>query len=240
MPRAQAERISARTRNGGVLVVGWDRDVYSVKACKAASGSTMAEARGRLAAIALHVEQGAITVSEPPAGSSWVVHYIVHAPQDGAVQLRAVNGPLSVRDFAGTADLATENGPIALARVSGQVTANAVNGPLSLTGASGDITARTQNGPVSVALADNHWQGEKLEASTQNGPVTLSVPEGYQSGVEVRMGRHSPFRCASDACRGDGNRTWDENGRTLVMGGGSPTVKLSTQNGPVTVGSSAR
>jgi hypothetical protein len=236
VPRGQAERISARTRQGGVLVMGWDRDAYRVKACKAAGGDTIEEAQARLRAMTLSVDQGTLSVSEPPDGS-WVVHYIVFAPRGGAVHLRATNGPLSLRDFSGTADLETENGPISIARASGHIVANAVNGPVTVNSSSGDITARTQNGPVSVSLADDHWQGEKLEASTHNGPVTIDVPDGYQSGVEVRMGRHSPFHCASTACRDDSARTWDDDGRKVVMGSANLLVKLSTQNGPVTIGS---
>jgi hypothetical protein len=89
---------------------------------------------------------------------------------------------------------------------------------------------------VSVSLEDRQWQGARLEASTQNGPVSLRVPDGYQSGVEVRMGRNSPFRCASAACRDTASRTWDDDGRRVVMGGDTPLVKLSTVNGPVTIG----
>jgi hypothetical protein len=238
VPRGSVERITARTRNGGVLVVGWDGDAYRVKACKAAGGNTMAEARARLAAMSLRVDQGALSVSEPSDGPS-VVHYVVLAPRDGAVMLRATNGPLSLRGFSGTADLETQNGPISIVRAAGRIAASAVNGPVSIKGASGNITAHTQNGPVAVSLADGRWEGEQLVASTQNGPLSVDVPDSYGSGVEVRMGRHSPFRCASEACRGDERRTWDDDGRRVVLGTSDLAVKVSTQNGPVTIGATA-
>jgi hypothetical protein len=235
IPRASVERIRAETGRGGVLVVGWEGDAYRVTACKAAAGDTLSEAQARVAAMKLMVEGGQLSVTEP-GGADWVVHFIVYAPKDGAVSLEATNGPLAVRGFSGTADLVSRNGPISISRTTGRINARAVNGPVTVSASSGDITARTDNGPVTVSLVDRQWEGEKLEASTQNGPLSIDVPADYQSGVEVRMGRHSPFRCTNAACRDSATRTWDDDGRKVLIGGNTPQVKVSTVNGPVTIG----
>ncbi len=185
--------------------------------------------------MSLQVTGGEVSVTPPDGSDDWVVHFIVQAPTGGTVSLEAANGPLSVRSFSGTADLVSRNGPISISRSAGHLTARAVNGPVSVADSSGAITTHTQNGPVSVSLAER-WEGGTLEASTQNGPLTFAVPPGYQAGVEVRMGRNSPFRCNSGACRDTATRTWDDEGRRVVMGSTPAVVKLSTINGPVTIG----
>jgi hypothetical protein len=234
VPRASVDRIRAETGRGGVLVVGWSGDGYRIRACKAAAGDTASEAEARVGMMKLQINGGQVSVT-PPDGDDWVVHFIVQAPTGGAVSLEAANGPLSVRSFSGTAEMESRNGPISITRSSGHITARAVNGPVSVSDSSGEITARTQNGPVSVSLAER-WEGGTLEASTQNGPLNFEIPPGYPAGVEVRMGRHSPFRCNSSACRDAGARLWDDEGRRVVIGAVPPAVKLSTVNGPVTIG----
>jgi hypothetical protein len=235
VPRASVDRIRAQTGRGGVLVVGWTGEGYRIRACKAAAGDTLSEAQARVGMMALQVSGGQVSVTQPD-GDDWVVHFIVQAPTGGSVSLEAANGPLGVRSFSGTADMVSRNGPISITRSTGHITARAVNGPVSVSDSSGEISARTQNGPVSVDLGDRPWQGGTLEASTQNGPLSFDVPSGYQAGVEVRMGKHSPFRCNSAACRDSARRTWDEDGRRIVIGNDPPVVRLSTVNGPVTIG----
>jgi hypothetical protein len=235
VPRASVDRIRAETGRGGVLVVGWAGEGYRIRACKAAGGATASEAQARLGMISLQVNGGQISATRPDGEDDWVVHFIVQAPAGGAVSLEAANGPLSLRSFSGTADMVTRNGPISISRSAGHITARAVNGPVTVSDSSGEITASTQNGPVSVSLADR-WEGGTLEASTRNGPLNFEIPSGYQAGVEVRMGRHSPFRCNSNACRDSASRTWTDDERTVVIGSTPPVVKLSTVNGPVTIG----
>jgi DUF4097 and DUF4098 domain-containing protein YvlB len=234
VPRASVERLTAQTGRGGVLVIGWNGDAYRVRACKAAAGDTLSEAQARVASMSLRVDGGRLSVTEPDG--EWIVHYIVLAPAGGAVSLEATNGPLAVRGFSGTAQMVSRNGPISINHTVGQITARANNGPVTVSASGGDITARTDNGPITVSLADRQWQGEKLDASTQNGPLSIDVPRDYESGVEVRMGRHAPFRCASSACQDGARRTWDDGGRKVVMGSDTPIVRVSTVNGPVTIG----
>jgi DUF4097 and DUF4098 domain-containing protein YvlB len=233
--KGEAAQITARGTNGGMLVTGWDRDDYGIKVCKMAAGTTRAEAEARLAAMNLRVSQGTISVASPSGNKRWVVHYIISAPRDGAVDLTTVNGPVGFRSFSGTAKAQTTNGPISIKQSSGEIDARAVNGPVSVEESSGRIVAMTQNGPIRVRLTGQQWEGQDLEARTHNGPVSLSVPDEFGSGVEVAMGRSSPFRCSSPLCT---SRTdTGEGDKRIVLGGGSPTVRVSTQRGPVTISS---
>ena len=235
VPRASVDRLRAQTGRGGIQVVGWNGDSYRIRACKAAAGATLSEAQGRLSMMRLQVNAGQVAVTAPD-GDDWLVHYIVQAPAGSAVSLEAANGPLSLKEFSGTADMESRNGPISISRSSGRITARAINGPVSVTDSSGEITATTQNGPVSVNLPGRAWTAGSLNASTQNGPLNFDMPSTYESGVEVRMGRHAPFRCNTAACRESGARTWDDDGRRVVLGSGPTAVRLSTVNGPVTIG----
>ena len=68
-------------------------------------------------------------------------------------------------------------------------------------------------------------------------PVNLKISDGYRSAVRVDMLGHGPVSCPSSVCR-SARRQWDEDSRSLEFGdsGSDPVVRLSTENGPVSVG----
>ena len=59
-------------RNGGVQVVGWDKETYSVTACKAAAGSSD-EAERTLSQITMDIDHGKISVKGPGDENEWTV-----------------------------------------------------------------------------------------------------------------------------------------------------------------------
>src|SRR5712671_5785680 len=67
-------------RNGGVQVVGWDKDTYSVTACKAAAGSGDAAER-ILSQIAMSIENGKVSTKGPGDGDDWTVYLLVRTPK---------------------------------------------------------------------------------------------------------------------------------------------------------------
>jgi hypothetical protein len=226
-------------RNGGIAVVGWERNDILVKACKAAGGESEAEGKRLLADIHMRVEGGTVSATGPADEVLWVAHLLVFVPRGMKLEMDATNGPLSVRKFEGTINLRTVNGPISIQRSSGEIYARATNGPISLSGSSGNIHLEVQNGPLDVELASDHWNGTGLEASARNGPIALRLPSGYRSGVEVSSEGHSPFACEAAACP-EGSRTWDDRHKIVRLGpAGQPVlVHMSTVNGPVSIHSS--
>ena len=91
-----------------------------------------------------------------------------------------------------------------------------------------------QNGPIALKLAGEAWNGSQLVARTINGPLALSLPENFRSGIRLETSGHSPVSCSAAPCR----NAWSDAGRgsrTLQMNGGSDTVRISTENGPVAV-----
>jgi DUF4097 and DUF4098 domain-containing protein YvlB len=233
IPRAAAETLDAEPHmNGGVSVIGWERNDYSVRACKAAAARNYDEAEERVREVNLRVEGGRVRVSGS-AGEKWSAHLIVRAPRGSSLRLRAHNGRLSVKNFDGRVDAETVNGPIDLHRVSGEIRASSQNGPLSVTRGGGNLRLRTENGPLHVSLESGAWKGAGLEANTQNGPVTLLLPDRFESPVRVDTSRHSPVECRASQCR-TSPRTWEHPSR-IEFGSGEPVVRLSTVNGPVEV-----
>ncbi len=236
--------------NGGVQVVGWDKDVYSVTLCKAAA--PYADAEKILAQIKLAAEHGEIHVSGPSHEDDWTAFLLIRAPKaaeldlyvnngplgiysvEGKITAKAVNGPITARDCKGQVKLNAQNGPITAEGTSGTVELRTENGPISSHDTSGSVDIRTQNGPIDVALSGQTWNGSGLQAHAENGPLTIRVPHGYQSGVVVESDGHAPFSCHANVCS-EGRKTWDDDKKRVEFGSGPTLVRVSTVNGPISV-----
>ena len=199
--------------NGGVQVQGWDKDAYSVTACKAAVGG---DAARLLSQIKLTVQGGEVSVSGPHGDrEDWTVYLLIRTPRSADIEVTAHNGPVS------------------LYSVNGKISTRATNGPISFSGTSGKLRLHTQNGPISVSLGAN-WDGSELVADAVNGPLTLRVPSGFRSSFLVESNGHSPISCHASICS-DARKTWDDGHRRIEYGSGSPVIRLSTENGPISV-----
>jgi len=229
IPKSQAPRLEARpSENGGIQVLGWDRDEYQIKACKAAENSA------DLKSISVSVNGGRVEVKGPSHEKSWVVYLLIRAPRDAALDLETENGDISLQDLNGKIEARTTNGPIGLRQCGGEIRAKAQNGPISFDGNSGSLHLETENGPLSVRLTGNRWDGAGLEARTENGPLTLKVPHEFTSGIHVEATGFSPFNCEAKACD-DAHGVWGRKHHGVDMGSGIALVRMSTVNGPVSI-----
>ena len=104
--------------NGGIYVVGSSRADFAVTVCKAVAPS--GDSSAALAAIRPTSTGGTVSVTGRD-NDRWIAYLLVEAPRDASIDLEALNGPLEVRDFAGSTAARTTNGPINLANVSGTV-----------------------------------------------------------------------------------------------------------------------
>jgi DUF4097 and DUF4098 domain-containing protein YvlB len=219
--------------NGGVQVVGWDKDTYSVTACKAAAGSGD-EAERTISQMSMSIEKGRVSTKGPADEDEWTIYLLVRAPKAAALEMETMNGPVSLYDVDGKLTAHAHNGPITLKNFSGDAEIRAQNGPISLEGSSGNVRVHTENGPISVALEGRSWSGAGLTADAQNGPLTLLVPSGYQSGFVVESANHAPMSCQGSVCD-NAHRTWDDEHRRIEYGAAPAVIHLSTVNGPVSV-----
>lgn len=233
VPRSAASTLELRSsKRGGIHVQGWNRDEYSITACLAAAGDTAEESKAVLDQIKLSVRDGRVTV-EGASSKDWIAYLIVQAPNGAALDLESMNGPIGVSGFSGNIHARNTNGPITFSGVTGQVRAEVQNGPITVSGSGGDFRLSAQNGPLTIALVGSQWSGGELEGSTQNGPLTLKLPESYLSSVRVDASKNSPVECRAIQCQG-AVRTWDRP-TVIQFGDGTPVIRLSTVNGPVTI-----
>jgi hypothetical protein len=73
--------------NGGMQVVGWDKDTYSVTACKAAAGRGD-EAERILSQITMSIENGRISTRGPADDDEWTVYLLIRAPKSASIDRR--------------------------------------------------------------------------------------------------------------------------------------------------------
>jgi hypothetical protein len=200
-------------QNGGISVLGWDRDEIRVVARMQASARRDRDASAILDE--LRIETGsAVRASGPRTrdGESWGVSFTVYVPRRTDLALDTHNGGIRIRD------------------VDGSMRFRAVNGGVSLADIAGDVRGETQNGGLQVALAGSRWRGTGLDVRTQNGGVQLSLPERYDADLETgtvngRFDIDIPI-----TVRGRIDRTI----RTQ-LGAGGPPVRVMTTNGGVSV-----
>lgn len=219
--------------NGGTQVVGWDKDTYSVTACKAVAPG--GDAEHMLSQITMTIEGGTVSTLGPSGkGEDWTVYLLIRAPKSAAIDLETMNGPISLYDVNGKLTAHAHNGPISLHSFSGDADVSALNGPISMEGSSGNVRIRTENGPISVDLKGTSWNGSGLSADAQNGPVTLRVPSGFQTSFVVESTNRAPMSCHANICD-NARKTWDDEHRRIEFGSSPAVVHLSTVNGPVSV-----
>jgi DUF4097 and DUF4098 domain-containing protein YvlB len=232
LTKAEAPTLEIRPHtNGGVQIVGWEKDTYSVTACKAASG---ADAERILSQISMSVEKGKISTKGPGDDDDWTVYLLIRAPKSAVLDLETKNGPISLYDVNGKLTARAQNGPVSLKNFSGEADITAVNGPISLEGSNGNVRVHTENGPISVALTGKTWSGTGLTADAKNGPLTLMVPRDYQSSFVVESRNYSPVSCKASICD-NARKTWDDENRRIEFGNAPAMIRLSTVNGPVSV-----
>ncbi len=213
--------------HSGVRVWGSDRADFQVLVCKAAPSRADVD---RITAS----RDGATVSVRGPAGEDWVGYLLIAAPRGAAMELSGENGPISLSGLSGRVTVTSENGPISVRDSAGDIEVHAENGPIDARGDGGRLRLTTENGPIGVALSGASWKGAGLEARAVNGPVSLAVPAGYRSGTSVESLGHSPFRCRGDACD-SARRSWDDDRKRLELGDGPVVVRLSTENGPVSI-----
>ena len=237
--RAEAALLEMNAPDRGHITVrGWDRGEYSIETCKIAAAETNAVADQIARGISVSHSAGRLSFSGPSVDNAdWLVYFIIHAPKDANLDFETRNGPIAVRDMNSTIKLRAVNGPIAIRNSTGNIEVHTTNGPIAFEGSSGDDHLIAQNGPIAVKLVNDTWNGNQLEARTINGPLALELPDTFLSGLRVETSGHAPMSCSAALCR-NAFTDLSSNTKVLHMNGSSGTVRVSTENGPVSIHSS--
>jgi hypothetical protein len=142
--------LSVSGKNGGIEVIGEERQDIALEARVIAQGSSSEDATSIARQVKI-VTTGTIHADGPQMSfwshGSWSVNYRVRVPRHLAAQLH------------------TENGGIEITNVDGVIHADTTNGGLTLDGLAGEVHATTVNGGLDVRLGGNQWHGEGCSPS---------------------------------------------------------------------------
>jgi hypothetical protein len=198
-------------QNGGMTVMGWERNevrvIYRVKA----RGDHAADAKALAEKVRVTNVRGWLTPQGPPPTREewWSVELKVWVPRASNLSLRTLNGPAAIRGVRGTMEVHAQNGPVSLVELGGAV------------------YARVQNGPLHVALDGSRWSGAGLDAEAQNGPVNLVLPKDYSARLETGTVNGPAVISYPIGIEGRIRGQF-----TKTLGSGGPPVRVVTENGP--------
>lgn len=200
--------------NGGVTVIGWDRNEIVVRTKITANARSESRARDIAAEVKVQIDGTTISVDGPSSRNRewWSASFEIHAPKSSNLNVRSHNGGIDVDALDGDMDLAT------------------TNGGLSLRDVGGDVRAETTNGGLDIELEGRAWRGRGLDARTANGGVDLSVPRDYSAQLEtgtVNGGLEIDFPVE---VRGKIGRRIN-----AKLGDGGAPIRVTTTNGGVTI-----
>jgi hypothetical protein len=199
--------------NGGIEVIGWDRNEILVRSKIQARSGSQSDAKELADGIRVDVTDE-IRADGPSTRwrSSWSVSYEIYAPRKTNLDLSANNGGIRISDVEGRIEFETTNGGV------------------SLTGLAGDVRGSTSNGGVDVELTGERWRGGGLDVRTTNGGVEVSIPARYSARLEtgtVNGGMNIGFPIT---VQGRIDRRL-----TTQLGDGGALVRVTTTNGGVTL-----
>jgi Putative adhesin len=206
--------INVNSMNGGIEVIGQDRQDVALEARVSARAGTQSAAESLLKEIT--VETGGTVEAHGPSpmsGHSWSVGYKLLVPHQLAGKFHTMNGGLSLTAIHGDIQGETTNGGLRIENLGGNVNVSTTNGGIKAnldgpTWQGSGLIASTTNGGVSVKLPSNY--SAHLVANTTNGGTALNVPNANQDGVH----RHSI---------------------DTKLGSGGPTISFETTNGGVSI-----
>lgn len=168
---------------------------------------------------------------------------------EGKMRLRTSNGAVRAARSRGDLDAATSNGsvdvrdldgPAVIRTTNGRVTADEVRGALEATSSNGSIHARltrpephravklqTNNGAIDLTL--DSFAGNDIRAGTTNGGITVKLPS--QTGAHIHAHTsHSRIQTDFDV---RGKVEWSRTNLEGDIGGGGPTIELTSTNGGI-------
>ncbi len=179
-PLSATGRIDLEGFNGGVDIVGWDKDLVEI------DGTKFASSEERMKQIKIDISPTAdsltIRTARPfdrfgNAGVKFSLHVPKHAELSSIV---SSNGPMRLEGLEGRARLRTSNGTIRASGIHGSLDAQTSNGSVDLSDVVGDTTVHTSNGSVHADVKKGNF-----EARTTNGSITARLLEADNRPVRL-------------------------------------------------------
>lgn len=183
----------------------------------------------------------------------------------GNATIENSNGPVTVRDHAGTLNIETSNGQINVKGLNGGVSAKSSNDKITIAQVEGDVTAKTDNGAISMTAINGSVSGVTsnaridmngvavlVKAVTDNGDISIRAQNISASGAKVETSNDDvniylplDMKIRLDMQTDNGNAAVhnfavlyekDEGGYKLGdVNGGGPRLEIDTDNGDIDV-----
>ena len=206
--------LNVKALNGGIEVIGEDRQDIALEARVSAHAGSTSEATSILHEIT--IDTGGTVEAHGPKTSgnrNWSVSYKLHVPHRLAANLHTLNGSL------------------ALTALNGYLRGETTNGSVRFDNLAGDVHLITTNGSIQAKLDGPSWQGAGLATTTTNGAVSVSVPSHYSAHLvaSTTNGGTSLNLPVADQS-GVHRRSIDTN-----LGSGGATVSFETTNGGISI-----
>jgi hypothetical protein len=206
--------LNVNSMNGGIEVIGEDRQDISLEARVSVHAGSQSEAASILHEIT--IETGGTVEAHGPhtmGNRNWSVGYKLLVPHHLAANFHTLNGGLT------------------LTAINGSIHGETTNGGLRIDNLGGDVQVSTTNGGIKASLDGNTWQGTGLHASTTNGGVSVSLPSNYSAHLVANTTNGGTSLNLPNANQsGVHHHSIDTN-----LGSGGPTLSFETVNGGVSV-----
>lgn len=206
--------LNVNSQNGGIEVIGEDRQDVALEARVSARGGSTSEAAEMLHQITIHTG-GTVEAHGPHTSGNhnWSVSYKLRVPHHLA------------------ADLHSENGGLNLTALNGAIHGETTNGGLSIAHLAGDVRLSTTNGGIHATLDGPTWRGSGLEATTTNGGITVNLPGNYSAHLVANTTNGGTSLSLPGVDQSGVHRhSIDTN-----LGSGGPTVSFETTNGGISI-----
>jgi DUF4097 and DUF4098 domain-containing protein YvlB len=208
--------VDVKGTNGGIEVIGEDRNDIALEARVTAQASSHDEAEALLHKVTI-ATNGRIEASGPTTSgwfnsTNWSVSYKLRVPRRLSARLETMNGGIEVSN------------------VEGKIDANTMNGGVTLAHLAGDVHARTVNGGLDVTLDGAQWRGAGLVAKSTNGAVSVKAPDHYSAHLVAETVNGGISVGFPISVQGSIRKHLDTN-----IGNGGPTLDFETVNGGVSV-----
>jgi hypothetical protein len=212
---AKPDRLNVSSMNGGIHILGEDRQDVRIEARVEGWANTASEAADILREIQIETAGGTIHDKGPNfhwGHQGYGINYVIHAPRQLSAELKTMNGGIS------------------LEHLNGDLKFDTTNGGVDLSDLAGDVQGSTVNGGLDISLSGDRWNGKGLNAETTNGGIALNIPEHYSAhletgtvngGIEVNF----PITIQGEI----------KHHLATDIGGGGPTIHAETTNGGVTL-----
>ena len=211
-PTGASLTVDARA-NGSITVRAWPGTNVRVRARVTGRAATLESARGLAAAVTISSQNSLLRAARANESlDGWAVDYEVLVPAQINLNLKAVNGALTLENVRGTLRFETTNGSI------------------SLRGVGGDARGKSTNGNLDLLLTGEVWQGPGLDVSIINGDINWQLPATYAGTLLARTNRGRV-----SAQLNTKRLSVLPHNLAATLGKGGAQLKVSSENGDIRV-----